>query len=154
MAVRRAVPPFLPAVSAIWVTASRLSRERASITAAVKAVQGQLGADEAATMVAVTTNSEVNALATHLAHDAFGFHGPFDAALNLDALDPFLEKPGRRALEQALEEPLDRLERPVLGARWAAVELVDAGDRRRGARKARKPRRSGGSRRGHPGWQR
>jgi NhaP-type Na+/H+ or K+/H+ antiporter/Trk K+ transport system NAD-binding subunit len=29
------------------------------------------GADEAETIVAVTTNSEVNALATHLAHDAF-----------------------------------------------------------------------------------
>ena len=42
-----------------------------------------------------------------LAHHALGFHGALDAALDLDALDPLLEKPGRRALEQALEEPLD-----------------------------------------------
>jgi NhaP-type Na+/H+ or K+/H+ antiporter len=35
-------------------------------------VLAELGAEEAATVVAVTTNSEVNALATHLAHDAFG----------------------------------------------------------------------------------
>ena len=35
-------------------------------------VLAELGAEEAATVVAVTTNSEVNALAAHLAHDAFG----------------------------------------------------------------------------------
>jgi NhaP-type Na+/H+ or K+/H+ antiporter len=37
----------------------------------------EIGADEAATVVAVTTNSEVNALATHLAHDVFGVERTF-----------------------------------------------------------------------------
>lgn len=35
-------------------------------------VLAQAGADDAETLVAVTTNAEVNALAAHLAHDAFG----------------------------------------------------------------------------------
>ncbi len=38
-----------------------------------------LGAEEAATVVAVTTNSEVNAFAAHLAHDAFGVERTFPA---------------------------------------------------------------------------
>jgi NhaP-type Na+/H+ or K+/H+ antiporter len=42
-------------------------------------VLAELGAEEAATVVAVTTNSEVNALATHLAHDAFGVERTFPA---------------------------------------------------------------------------
>jgi NhaP-type Na+/H+ or K+/H+ antiporter len=42
-------------------------------------VLSELGAEEAATVVAVTTNSEVNALATHLAHDAFGVERTFPA---------------------------------------------------------------------------
>lgn len=42
-------------------------------------VLAELGAEEAATIVAVTTNSEVNALATHLAHDAFGIERAFPA---------------------------------------------------------------------------
>ena len=39
----------------------------------------QAGAEEAATLVAVTTNSEVNALAAHLAHDAFGIARAYPA---------------------------------------------------------------------------
>ena len=42
-------------------------------------VLAELGAQEAATVVAVTTNSEVNAFATHLAHDAFGVERTFPA---------------------------------------------------------------------------
>ena len=44
---------------------------------------------------------------TAVAHNALGLDGTLDAALDLDALDRLLEKPGRWALEQALEEPLD-----------------------------------------------
>jgi NhaP-type Na+/H+ or K+/H+ antiporter len=39
----------------------------------------ELGTEEASTVVAVTTNSEVNALVTHLAHDAFGVERTFPA---------------------------------------------------------------------------
>jgi NhaP-type Na+/H+ or K+/H+ antiporter len=39
----------------------------------------QAGAEEAETLVAVTTNSEVNALAAHLAHDAFGIARAYPA---------------------------------------------------------------------------
>ena len=39
----------------------------------------ELGAEEAETLVAVTTNSEVNALAAHLAHDAFGIARAYPA---------------------------------------------------------------------------
>jgi hypothetical protein len=42
-------------------------------------VLADLGAEEAATVVAVTTNSEVNAFAAHLAHDAFGVERTFPA---------------------------------------------------------------------------
>jgi NhaP-type Na+/H+ or K+/H+ antiporter len=38
-----------------------------------------VGAEEAETLVAVTTNSEVNALAAHLAHDAFGIARAYPA---------------------------------------------------------------------------
>lgn len=38
-----------------------------------------VGAEEAETLVAVTTNSEVNALAAHLAHDAFGIGRAYPA---------------------------------------------------------------------------
>jgi Trk K+ transport system NAD-binding subunit len=40
---------------------------------------GEVGAEEAETLVAVTTNSEVNALAAHLAHDAFGIRRAYPA---------------------------------------------------------------------------
>jgi Trk K+ transport system NAD-binding subunit len=40
---------------------------------------GEVGAEEAETLVAVTTNSEVNALAAHLAHDAFGIGHAYPA---------------------------------------------------------------------------
>ena len=39
----------------------------------------EIGAEEAETLVAVTTNSEVNALAAHLAHDAFGIGRAYPA---------------------------------------------------------------------------
>ena len=56
--------------------------------AGIEAVEGnaldevtleELGAEEAETLVAVTTNSEVNALAAHLAHDAFGIARAYPA---------------------------------------------------------------------------
>ena len=40
------------------------------------------GADDAETVVAMTTNPEVNALAAHLAHDAFGIHGAYPVLAN------------------------------------------------------------------------
>ncbi len=56
-------------------------------------VLAELGAEEATTVVAVTTNSEVNALATHLAHDAFGVERTF----------PALGQPSRGAGPRLLE---------------------------------------------------
>ena len=40
------------------------------------------GADDAESVVAMTTNPEVNALAAHLAHDAFGIHGAYPVLAN------------------------------------------------------------------------
>lgn len=44
-----------------------------------EATLAEVGAEEAETLVAVTTNSEVNALAAHLAHDAFGIARAYPA---------------------------------------------------------------------------
>ena len=53
----------------------------------------QAGAEEAETLVAVTTNSEVNALAAHLAHDAFGIGRAY----------PALGHPSRGASERLVD---------------------------------------------------
>ena len=53
----------------------------------------QAGAEEAETLVAVTTNSEVNALAAHLAHDAFGIGRAY----------PALGNPSRGASERLVD---------------------------------------------------
>ena len=59
----------------------------------------QAGAEEAETFVAVTTNSEVNALAAHLAHDAFGVARAY----------PALDQPHRGASARLLERVGGRL---------------------------------------------
>jgi hypothetical protein len=68
-------------------------------------VLADAGADEAETVVAVTTNSEVNALAAHLAHDAFGVARAY----------PALGSPSRGAGPALLERVGGRLAfgRPV-----------------------------------------
>src|SRR5437667_401673 len=40
-------------------------------------------------------------------HPPTRLHGPLDAALHLKGLQPRPEEPGRRAFEEAFEEPLD-----------------------------------------------
>jgi NhaP-type Na+/H+ or K+/H+ antiporter len=73
----------------------------------------QAGAEEAETLVAVTTNSEVNALAAHLAHDAFGVQRAY----------PALARPTRGAGEPLLERVGGRLAfgRPVDVRRWESL---------------------------------
>jgi Trk K+ transport system NAD-binding subunit len=73
-------------------------------------VLAELGADEAATVVAVTTNSEVNALATHLAHDVFGVERTF----------PVLGHPSRGAGPRLLDRVGGRVAfgRPVDVRAW------------------------------------
>jgi hypothetical protein len=75
-------------------------------------VLAELGAEEAATVVAVTTNSEVNALATHLAHDAFGVERTF----------PALGHPSRGAGPRLLERVGGRIAfgRPIDVRAWEA----------------------------------
>jgi NhaP-type Na+/H+ or K+/H+ antiporter len=75
-------------------------------------VLAELGAEEAATVVAVTTNSEVNALATHLAHDAFGVERTF----------PALGHPSRGAGPRLLERVGGRIAfgRPLDVRAWEA----------------------------------
>ncbi|MGZ8470119.1 MAG: cation:proton antiporter domain-containing protein [Gemmatirosa sp.] len=75
-------------------------------------VLAELGAEEAATLVAVTTNSEVNALATHLAHDAFGVERTF----------PALGHPSRGAGPRLLERVGGRIAfgRPIDVRAWEA----------------------------------
>jgi NhaP-type Na+/H+ or K+/H+ antiporter len=58
-----------------------------------ESVLGIVGADEADTLVALTANSEVNALAAHLAHDAFGVANAY----------PLLSNPARGAGPTLLE---------------------------------------------------
>ena len=69
-------------------------------------VLAEIGADEAATVVAVTTNSEVNALATHLAHDVFGVERTFPVLghPSLGASPRLLEHVGGRI---AFGRPID-----------------------------------------------
>lgn len=73
-------------------------------------VLAEVGAEEAATVVAVTTNSEVNALATHLAHDAFGVERTF----------PALGHPSRGAGPRLLERVGGRIAfgRPIDVRAW------------------------------------
>jgi voltage-gated potassium channel Kch len=75
-------------------------------------VLAELGAEEAATVVAVTTNSEVNALVTHLAHDAFGVERTF----------PVLGHPSRGAGPRLLERVGGRIAfgRPIDVRTWEA----------------------------------
>ncbi|MGH7717514.1 MAG: cation:proton antiporter [Gemmatimonadaceae bacterium] len=58
--------------AALIATAQAQGLEAVEGNALDEATLERLGADEAETLLAVTTNSEVNALAAHLAHDAFG----------------------------------------------------------------------------------
>ncbi|HEY7233393.1 MAG TPA: cation:proton antiporter [Gemmatimonadaceae bacterium] len=73
----------------------------------------QAGTEDAETLVAVTTNSEVNALAAHLAHDAFGVARAY----------PALAQPSRGAGEPLLERVGGRLAfgRPVDVRRWESL---------------------------------
>ena len=73
----------------------------------------ELGAEEATTVVALTTNSEVNALATHLAHDAFGVERTF----------PALDHPSRGAGPRLLEQVGGRVAfgRPIDVRAWDAA---------------------------------
>src|SRR5690242_1969012 len=73
----------------------------------------QANAEEAETLVAVTSNSEVNALAAHLAHDAFGIARAY----------PALGQPSRGAGEPLLDRVGGRLAfgRPVDVRRWDAL---------------------------------
>ena len=70
----------------------------------------QAGAEEADTFVAVTTNSEVNALAAHLGHDAFGVTRAY----------PALAQPSRGASASLLERVGGRLAfgRPIDVRLW------------------------------------
>jgi NhaP-type Na+/H+ or K+/H+ antiporter len=75
-------------------------------------VLAELGAEEATTVVALTTNSEENALATHLAHDAFGVERTF----------PALDHPSRGAGPRLLEQVGGRVAfgRPIDVRAWDA----------------------------------
>ena len=59
--------------------AQELGFEAIAGNALEESVLEQAGADETETLVAVTSNSEVNALAAHLAHDAFGVRRAYPA---------------------------------------------------------------------------
>jgi hypothetical protein len=86
------------------------------------------GADEAETLVAVTTNSEVNALAAHLAQDAFGIARAYPALgqPKLGASEVLLERVGGRL---AFGRPADvRLWDNLLGEARARIIRVRLDD--------------------------
>ena len=64
---------------ALVAEAEQVGFEAISGNALEESILEQAGADEAETLVAVTSNSEVNALAAHLAHDAFGVRRAYPA---------------------------------------------------------------------------
>jgi NhaP-type Na+/H+ or K+/H+ antiporter len=91
----------------------------------------QAGAEEAESLVAVTTNSEVNALAVHLAHDAFGIARAYPAVADaqrgvgprlLDRVGgriAFARPVDVRAWEYDLERGRATLMSPAVPAAWA-----------------------------------
>lgn len=103
-------------------------RVRQAVARGLEAIEGnaldeetleQVGAEEAETFVAVTTNAEVNALAAHLAHDAFGISRAF----------PVLGHPSRGAGPRLIDRVGGRLAfgRPVDVREWEyALEHNDA----------------------------
>ena len=106
--------------TALVEQATLLGLEAIEGNALEESVLEAAGADEAETILAVTTNSEVNALATHLATDAFGVTRAF----------PALGRPEKGAGPRLLERVGGRIAfgRPINVRSWE--DAITRGDAR------------------------